>query len=130
MNEEKNTRSQQRSVRLVWLVASWASVVVLANTTPLAADSPETAFLAENDAAMKQMHKDMHVQPSGDVDRDFVAMMVPHHQGAIDMAKAVLRYGNNEQIRRVAQEIIIEQQQEIAAMQLAVQPMAARKVAR
>ena len=47
-------------------------------------------------------------------------MMVPHHQGAIDMALAVLRYGHNAQIRRLAQEIIVTQQQEIAAMRLAV----------
>jgi hypothetical protein len=50
----------------------------------------------------------------------FVDMMVPHHQGAVDMAKAVLRYGRNEQLRRMAQEIIVTQQQEIAAMRLAV----------
>jgi uncharacterized protein (DUF305 family) len=62
----------------------------------------------------------MAVKPSGDVDRDFVHMMVPHHQGAIDMAVAVLRYGHNEKIRRLAQEIIVDQQQEIAAMRLAV----------
>jgi uncharacterized protein (DUF305 family) len=51
-------------------------------------------------------------------------MMVPHHQGAIDMAVAVLRHGRNPQIRRLAQEIIVTQQQEIAAMRLAVgQPL-------
>jgi len=47
-------------------------------------------------------------------------MMVPHHQGAIDMARAVLRYGRNEQLRRIAQEIIVDQLQEIAAMRLAI----------
>lgn len=62
----------------------------------------------------------MDVQPTGDVDWDFVAMMAPHHQGAIDMAQAVLRHGKNERIRRLAQEIIVTQQQEIAAMQLAI----------
>src|SRR6185436_21098525 len=66
----------------------------------------------------------MSVEPSGDVDTDFVAMMVPHHQGAIDMAQAQLRYGRNEQLRRIAQEIIVTQQQEIAAMRLAIgQPL-------
>ncbi len=51
-------------------------------------------------------------------------MMIPHHQGAIDMALAELRYGKNEQLRRLAQEIIVEQQQEIAAMRLALgQPL-------
>lgn len=82
--------------------------------------SAETPFLTENDAAMSKMMKDMAVNPTGDVDHDFVEMMVPHHQGAIDMAKALLRYGKNEQLRRMAQEIIVTQQQEIAAMRLAV----------
>jgi hypothetical protein len=80
----------------------------------------EDAFLAENDAAMKKMMNDMLVKPTGDVDADFVALMVPHHQGAIDMALAVLRHGRNAQIRRLAQEIIVTQQQEIVAMRLAV----------
>ncbi|ARQ02989.1 DUF305 domain-containing protein [Pseudorhodoplanes sinuspersici] len=84
----------------------------------------EAPFLAENTAAMNKMMTDMDVKPTGDVDADFVAMMIPHHQGAIDMALAVLRYGKNEQIRRIAQEIIVEQQQEIAAMRLAMgQPL-------
>ena len=80
----------------------------------------ETAFLVENDTAMNRMMIDMTIKPTGDVDRDFVAMMVPHHQGAIDMAVAYLRYGHNQLLRRLAQEIIITQQQEIAAMRLAV----------
>jgi hypothetical protein len=69
---------------------------------------------------MKKMMTGMAVKPSGNVDADFVAMVVPHHQGAIDMAIAVLRYGRNAQVRRRAQEIIVTQQQEIAAMRLAV----------
>jgi uncharacterized protein (DUF305 family) len=80
----------------------------------------EAPFLAENDAAMAKMMQDMAAKPTGDVDRDFVAMMAPHHQGAIDMAKALLRYGRNEQLKRMAQEIIVTQQQEIAAMHLAI----------
>jgi hypothetical protein len=80
----------------------------------------EAPFLAANAAAMTRMMTDMSVQPSGDIDHDFVAMMVPHHQGAIDMAVAELRYGHNEQLRRLAQEIIVTQQQEIAAMRLAM----------
>ncbi len=82
--------------------------------------SAEQPFLSENDTAMNKMMADMTIKPTGDVDRDFVAMMVPHHQGAIDMAQAVLRYGRNEQLRRLAQEIVVTQQQEIAAMRLAV----------
>ncbi|MEY9170477.1 uncharacterized protein (DUF305 family) [Bradyrhizobium elkanii] len=80
----------------------------------------ESAFLAENDAAMTKMMNDMAAKPSGDIDRDFVAMMAPHHQGAIDMAVIELRYGKNEQLRRIAQEIIVEQRQEIDAMKLAI----------
>jgi uncharacterized protein (DUF305 family) len=62
----------------------------------------------------------MAVRPSGDVDRDFVALMIPHHESAIAMAQAELRYGKNEQLRRMAQEIVATQQQEIAAMRLAL----------
>ena len=92
-------------------------------TTDSAATA-EVAFLTENDAAMTKMMNGMAVRPTGDVDADFVAMMAAHHQGAIEMAVAVLRYGRNAQIRRLAQEIIVTQQQEIAAMRLAVgQPL-------
>ena len=84
------------------------------------ATTNEGPFLAENNAAMEKMMAAMNIKPSGDVDRDFAAMMIPHHQGAIDMALAELRYGSNEQLRRLAQEIIVSQQQEIAAMHMAV----------
>jgi len=80
----------------------------------------EAPFLAENSVAMDRMMADMAVKPSGDVDADFAAMMIPHHQGAIDMALAELRHGKNEQLRRIAQEIVVEQQQEIIAMKLAL----------
>jgi Domain of unknown function (DUF305) len=84
------------------------------------ADSAEAPFLAENEAAMTKMMRGMAARPSGNVDADFVAMMVPHHQGAIEMAIAVLRHGRNPRIRRLAQEIIVTQQEEIAAMALAI----------
>jgi len=82
--------------------------------------SMEQPFLSENAAAMSKMMADMTIKPTGDVDRDFVAMMVPHHQGAVDMAKAELKYGHNEQLRRLAQEIVATQQQEITVMRNAV----------
>jgi hypothetical protein len=85
-----------------------------------AAALDEAPFLKENDDAMTKMMNDMAIKPSGDIDRDFVAMMDPHHQGAIDMAISELRYGKNEQLRRIAQEIIVDQMQEIAAMKLAI----------
>jgi hypothetical protein len=96
------------------------SIVLLGATTAFAASPEETQFLAENKAAMAEMMAAMDIKPSGDVDADFVAMMIPHHQGAIDMAKAELRYGHNEQLRRMAQEIIVTQQQEIATMRQAL----------
>ena len=80
----------------------------------------EAPFLKENDDAMIKMMNDMAIKPTGAIDRDFVAMMSPHHQGAIDMAISELRYGKNEQLRRIAQEIIVDQLQEIAAMKLAI----------
>jgi Domain of unknown function (DUF305) len=86
----------------------------------VAATISEKSFLDENEAAMTKMMNDMAAKPTGDIDRDFVAMMVPHHQGAIDMAVIELRYGKSEQLRRIAQEIIVDQMQEIAAMKLAI----------
>jgi uncharacterized protein (DUF305 family) len=84
----------------------------------------EAPFWAENVGAMTKMMTDMGIRPSGDIDNDFVSIMTPHHQGAIDMAQAELRFGRNEQLRRMAQEIIVTQQQEIAAMRLALgQPL-------
>jgi hypothetical protein len=109
------------------LFAFFVSSLVLAHEAhhepgppAVATTAEEQSFLKENDAAMARMMNDMTVKPSGDVDRDFVAMMSPHHQGAIDMAVIELRYGKNEQLRRIAQEIIVDQMQEIAAMKLAI----------
>ena len=80
----------------------------------------EAPFWKENEAAMIKMMNDMAIKPTGDIDRDFAAMMIPHHQGAIDMAISELRYSKNEQLRRIAQQIIVDQMQEIAAMKLAI----------
>ncbi|WP_375144098.1 DUF305 domain-containing protein [Bradyrhizobium sp. Ash2021] len=88
-------------------------------TAPPAA-AAEAPFYKENEVAMDKMMAAMAAKPTGDIDRDFVAMMNPHHQGAIDMAVIELRYGKNEQLRRIAQEIIVDQMQEIAAMKLAI----------
>lgn len=84
------------------------------------AASASSEFAQAMDAAMDRMMAGMHVAPTGDVDRDFVTMMVPHHQGAIDMSVAVLKYGRDPQLKRIAQEIIVDQQQEIAAMRIAL----------
>jgi len=67
--------------------------------------------------AMDRMHAGMAVSPGGDPDVDFARMMIPHHQGAVDMAVVELRFGRDERLRRLAQAIIIEQKQEIDVMQ-------------
>jgi uncharacterized protein (DUF305 family) len=74
---------------------------------------------SELTASIEKMHIAMAaVGPSGDKDVDFVRLMLPHHQAALDMAKAQLLYGKDPQMRRLAQEIITDQQSEIELMQL------------
>jgi uncharacterized protein (DUF305 family) len=107
---------------MVFARAAATAMMMLISAASMCSAGPadESPFYAENDAAMNRMMDAMTIKPTGDVDRDFTAMMIPHHQGAIDMAVAYLRYGHNEQLRRIAQEIIVEQRQEIDAMRLAV----------
>jgi DUF305 family protein family protein len=107
--------SSQVRCLTVAFAASIAAVCILAR-----GEDPIAEFKAENIAAMDKMMAGMAIKPSNDVDRDFAGMMIPHHQGAIEMAEAELRHGHNEQLRRIAQEIIVDQQQEIAAMRLAL----------
>jgi hypothetical protein len=69
--------------------------------------------------SMDRMHAAMtSTKPTGDSDADFVKLMLPHHQAATDMAKTQLIYGKDPQMRRLAQEIITDQQSEIQLMQL------------
>jgi uncharacterized protein (DUF305 family) len=62
------------------------------------------------------MHADMNIKFSNDPDVDFVRAMVPHHEGAINMAKVVLQHGKDEQTRKWANDVIREQEREIAEM--------------
>jgi uncharacterized protein (DUF305 family) len=81
-------------------------------------DAPVDAALAET---MTTMHTAMHAVPmTGNADEDFARMMIPHHQGAIDMAKVELQFGSDPVLRRLAQEIIVTQQSEIDVMNLAL----------
>ncbi|WP_047463684.1 DUF305 domain-containing protein [Rhizobium rhizogenes] len=70
---------------------------------------------AFNDA-MGKMHKDMMITYSGDADTDFVRGMIPHHQGAIDMAKIELKYGKDPELRKLAENVIKAQEAEIKGM--------------
>jgi hypothetical protein len=80
------------------------------------ADLAEPTFYSELAEVNARMHKGMEIVPSGNVDHDFMRIMIPHHQGAIDMALVLLKYGRDERIKRLSQSIIVEQGQEIAYM--------------
>jgi uncharacterized protein (DUF305 family) len=67
-------------------------------------------------SAMERMQQGMGAPMSGDPDVDFARMMIPHHQGAIDMARSELEHGKDEELRRMAQKIIDDQEREIAEL--------------
>jgi uncharacterized protein (DUF305 family) len=93
-------------------------------------DSPVDAADAALAETMSAMHSAMHdVSLDGKADADFARMMIPHHQGAIEMAKVELQFGVDPVLRRLAQEIIVTQQSEIDVMNLALKkyPLTAKK---
>jgi len=92
--------------------------------TPAPADAgPATrAFIEANE----KMHRDMAITFSGNADRDFVASMIPHHQGAIDMARIVLDNGSDPEVRAIAEAVIREQEREIVQMRAILARMPAR----
>jgi hypothetical protein len=97
-----------------FIVLSFAFMIGTAagQMTPRAAE-----FMQAMTASMDHMHHDMAAAAmNGDIDHDFATMMIPHHQGALDMAKAELAHGNNPVMRRLAQEILVTQTSEIDAM--------------
>jgi uncharacterized protein (DUF305 family) len=93
----------------------------LANTVTGADDKSQKQLTCTQDLkrTMDEMHMEMHqVKTTGDVDEDFVRLMLPHHRGAVEMAKVELLCGKDPVNRRLAQEIIVEQQSEIDLMNL------------
>src|SRR5258708_12293008 len=89
------------------------------NDAALSSGPEEAPFLARSNAAMtRMMAAMMKIKPSNDVDRDFVATMVPHHQGAIDMAEAELSYGHNDLLPPPPQKITTPPQQNIPTIRL------------
>ncbi|MBX9595240.1 MAG: DUF305 domain-containing protein [Roseomonas sp.] len=76
----------------------------------------EPASTREFRAANTRMHRDMDIRFTGNADRDFAAGMIPHHQGAIEMARIQLRHGTDPDMRKLAEEIIAAQESEIARL--------------
>src|SRR5262245_8697114 len=104
------------------LVASIASIALAQSHHDDAnsdrTNSTDSTFALQMMQAMDRMDSGMMAAKlTDDPDRDFAAMMIPHHQGAIDMAKVELIYGRDPVLRRLAEGIIVEQQQEIELMQ-------------
>jgi uncharacterized protein (DUF305 family) len=82
-----------------------------------AAQADEAAFAPAMDAAMARMMAAMHAaSPSGDPDQNFLAMMIPHHEAAVEMARLVLQHGRDPLTRQLAEEIMASQTVEITAM--------------
>jgi uncharacterized protein (DUF305 family) len=101
------------------LTLAFAAVPALSEDMPMDMSKsmgnhgPSSRAFAEANA---KMHKDMAIKYSGDADADFVRGMIPHHSGAIDMAKIELKYGKDPELRKLAEGIIKAQEAEIAEM--------------
>ena len=92
---------------------------------PAATDTPATRAFRAADA---RMHEEMAIRYTGDVDVDFVRGMIPHHRGAVAMAKVALEHSKNPEIRKLAEDIVRSQDAEIAFMEKFLKEKAAAKL--
>ena len=117
--EEKHTK-ELRSRMCALLLATiflMTGVIIGSTSSNSFSASTEKSFRQLMYEAMTLMDRDMKNAPmTGDPDHDFAAMMIPHHRGAVDMAKVELIYGKDPVLRRLAQEIVVTQEQEIVVM--------------
>jgi uncharacterized protein (DUF305 family) len=120
---KKAKRISKARLRIYVLILATISLVVgviigSTSSNSLGA-STEKSFHQLMHEAMTLMDRGMeNATMTGDPDHDFAAMMIPHHQGAVDMAKVELLYGKDPALRRLAQEIIVTQEQEIEVMRM------------
>jgi uncharacterized protein (DUF305 family) len=84
------------------------------------ASSDEQEFVVDSELAVSTMGLEMSADPTGNVDSDFIAMMIPHNQGAIDLARAELKYGHSEDLRGLARSLIAERESEMSDMRSAI----------
>jgi YVTN family beta-propeller protein len=120
--EERRRLTGKELTKMRVMLKSFCVLSVVAfgiNPPARAASPPNSSFEQEMMDSMSKMDEDMVAAPmTGDPNHDFSVMMIPHHQGAIDMAKTFLLHGQDSGLRRLAQEIIVTQQQEIQVMHL------------
>ena len=120
-HDRRETRLAKRLLILSTLLCALALQAAQDHRHPADAagkSTPNPAWF-ELTSSMEKMHSGMaSVKPCSDSDIEFVRLMLPHHQGAIDMARTQLLYGRSPEMRRLAQEIITDQQSEIDLMRL------------
>lgn len=105
-----------RAILLAVLLFPMAAAAQMPGMTHDASPAEQSPSTSAFKAGMEKMHHGMDIPYSGDADRDFVAGMIPHHQGAIDMANVELKFGHDPMLRKLAHDIIAAQRREIAAM--------------